>query len=315
MKIVLLCLLIFTALLNFSCGQKVETSPIKENEKIGETVQTSPTPEKYKIIDLSEQVSKWKDENSEPTSLNFKGYQIKPIIVKKSEPESPVADIYDAVLSKKGKTIARFEGIYYPLGNFMSFGTFSFLGDSEKQLVVIEESYKYERDWIVSLTPKYKVLFDSNDYDLGWGRLGVVDIDNDEVYELTLNQSSCLGLGWIDRDCPWAEVVFKYDAKTRRYLPANHIYTDYILENIEAQVKDYEDRKANGRTDLLKIMMKYFYVGKEDEAWKFWDDNFSSHDSSSFSGKNKEQTRETIQNALDKDPIYKFIKADLKKNN
>jgi hypothetical protein len=314
MKFALLCLVIFTTFFNFSCRQNVESSPVAANEQPVETPSPAPTPDKYEEFDIIEQFSRMQAGN-EPAALKYKGYKIEPVTVKKKyDKDSPVADIYDAVLSKNGKRITRFEGVYYPLGNFMSFGLYQFLSGSEKQLFIIEESNRYDHAWIVNLEPKFKVLFDAADYDVLYGYLRVIDIENDGQKEITLSKNCNLGFIFSNVNEPWVKVIFKYDAKARKYLPASHLFEEFTLDGIDAKFQEFNDGKNNSVSELLKIFMTYVYAGKEDEAWKFFDKEIvDSFEYETVSGKvkGKERIREYMKKELNEDPIYKFIRNDL----
>jgi hypothetical protein len=314
MKATAFCLIVLTAFLNFSCGQNVESSPVAINERAAETPRPTPTPDKFEEIDLQAKFSKMENDDL-PDSLKIDGYEVKTVTVKKRDGfDSPEADIYDLVLSKKGKSITRFEGMYYPLGNYMSFGLFSFLGGSEQQLLAFDESYKWERDWIISLTPRYEVLFDSHDYGIGWGRIGVVDVDQDGVYELTELQSIGLNIAWANSDYPWVKVIFKYDSRIHKFTPANHIFTSYSLDSIDEQLKQFKDGQGSTKRDFLEIMLRYFYAGKDSEAWRFFDENFAAQFTNPVADGDKEKTIELIKKALAKDPIYRFVKSDILKD-
>lgn len=305
-------LIFFTALFNFSCQQNVESSPALVDERVAETPQPISTPEKYEEIDIIEQFSRMEAGN-EPIPLEIGDYKISPVTVKKKfYKDSPEADIYDAILSKKGKTIAKFEGIYYPLGNFMSFGLYPFLNNSEKQLLILEESNRYDRAWIINLSPKFEILFDSADFDVLYGYLGAIDIDKDGVFELSAFGSTNLGFTFSWNNETWTKVIFKYDSKSRKYLPASHIFSEYIFENIDEEIQKFREAENRSFSDFLQIFMGYIYAGKEDAAWKFFDESFSTDKLTFGTDINKANTKEKIISALNKDPIYKFIKADLK---
>jgi len=319
MKFALFCLAVMTAILNLSCGQNAASAPSSPSapaEIFEEIPSPVPTPSKYEEIDIIEQISMGGKDNP-PASITVDNYKIrKETVRKKDDADSPVTDISDAVLSKNGKTIARFEGIYYPLGNSMSFGLFSFLGTSEKQLLIVDETNRYDREWIISLSPKYEVLFDAADYHVQGGYMRLIDIDKDGVYELFYGVYIPLSFMFSRSSTPLQMVVFKFDAKTRRYLPATHIFTDYTLAGIDEKVQSFNNNRVNSLSALLKIFITYVYAGKEEEAWKFFDHeglNFSTQET--FSGKveGKEQIIKHIKNALDDDPIYRFIRRDLKR--
>jgi hypothetical protein len=318
MKFVVVCLLGFTVFLNLSCQQEVISSSISKDEQITKVPEPSPTPNKYEETDIIEQFSTMGDEN-QPTLVEFQDYKIKKVSVrKKDEIDSPEADIYDAVVSKNGKTIARFEGIYYPLGNEMSFGLYPFLGESEKQLFILEESNRYDREWIVNLSPKYEVIFDAADFDVISGYLRVIDIDNDGQKEITLYKGNNIGYMFPPKDIPLVRIVFKFDEKTRKYLPASHKFPAFTLKDQEEQIKKFNENKTKKFSKALEIMLTYIYAGKEESAWQLFDNeeiDFTPESVLNAKTESKEQLRVKIKNALNKDPIYKFIKTDLKKKN
>ncbi len=310
MRKIVLSFLIFSEFFNLSCQKQVFSSPVSSNERMVEIPKPTPTPEKFEKIYVIDAM----DDNSH-SLLEFQDYQIEKVTVKKSdEYDNPKADIFDAVVSKNGKKIARLEGTYYPLGNWMNFGLYPFLGESVQQLWVSDRTgNKDGNDWIVSLSPKFEVIFDSNDYKY-WQNSGFVDVEKDGVLELLVAQVNDLDLGLASMNDPWAEVVFKYDPKTHKYQPASHILTEYTLDGIVEKINKYREADSKSFKDLLEIMLIYFYAGKENEAWNFFAENFSPKDNYSGRVSDKKQARKTIKTALDKDPIYKYIKADLKKN-
>jgi len=318
MKIALLGLVILTGFLNFSCGKQVESSPIAAYEKPAEMPQTVSTPEKYEEIDIIEKISRMEAGN-EPTPLEFGDYTIKPVTVKKKEDdESPETEIYDAVLTKKGKTIARFEGVYYPLGNFMSFGLYQFLKGSEKQLFIIEESHRFDHAYIVNLSPKFEILFDAADFDVLDGYLRVIDIDVDGEKEITLAKNCDLGFEFTNIDRPWARIIFRYDAAARKFLPASHKFTDYTLQDQDERLGRFNESREKDFGEFLQIFIKYIYAGYETEAWKFFDENerfFRGMETLSGKIDSREQLKTHIIVDLKKDPVYKFISNDFKNRN
>ncbi len=82
-----------------------------------------------KIVSLSEYFTS-------QDSLAYNGFVVKKVFRKVKPKNSPEAEIADLVIKKNGKILLKFDGIYYPLGNGLDFGLFSFLGGEEKQLAV-----------------------------------------------------------------------------------------------------------------------------------------------------------------------------------
>lgn len=310
MKVAMFCLVVLAAVANFSCRQSVESSHIPVNEKTGEIIKPAPTPIEYEEIDIIEQFSRMSVGNN-PEALEFRDYKIEPVLVKKKyDEDSPVAGIYDAVLTKNGRKVARFESVYHPLGNFMSFGLYPFLRSSEKQLFIVEESHRYDRELIINLYPKYEVLFDAADFEVLRGYLRVIDMENDGEKEITLGKNCNLGFIYSNSEEPWVSIIFKYDAKARKYLPASHKYPEFTLKSRDLQ----EFMEGGKKIFSLKVFMAYIYAGKEAEAWKIFDEaelNFPVENYSTGKIENKQELKENILKGLAKDKIYKFIKKDL----
>lgn len=250
---------------------------------------------------------------AERESLKFEGYEVKKFLTKKKfDNDSPIADIADAVLQKNGKTLFRFEGVYYPNGNQIEFGLFSFLDSKTKQLIIYETTNRYGRVWIVSLSPKPKILFDSND----WGDFREFvyfdDIDEDGKYEISMQTEVTLSF----EDKPIAHInipqigyIFKYDNKKGRFLPANHKFQNLYLEKIDERISKVKSQDSSSGfdeyaiKDFIDIFLIYIYAGKENEAWEFFDKEYNLKD--------KEIRKEKIKVILNKDPIYKSIKNEL----
>jgi hypothetical protein len=205
--------------------------------------------------------------------------------------ETPdLTDVSYAVLKRKGKVLVQFDGVYFGLGNATDFGLFSFLGGNARQLVVSQTIPRGGRHWIVDLSPDYRVIYDSADYGVGREELSVLDIDKDGRFEVLQENVAFYGLdGFSMADTPLPLVIFKYDEQAQKYLPANHLFKDYALKNIDAKSK------------LLDKTLQYIYAGEEQEGWAFFDREYK--------GSNKEDLKSKITAILKKDSVYKFIYA------
>lgn len=320
------------------CNPACQNQTVNSQNSNGLLPQASP-----RTIESPTETSQTNDENiisiedivSEQGSLKYEGYEIKKFLTKKKyDDDSPTADISDAVLQKNGKTIFKFEGVYYPLGNQFEFGLFSFLGDKTKQLIIYETSNRYGRVWIVRLSPKPKILFDSKD----WGGVRefiyIDDIDEGGKYEISLQTEKTLSFENLAHiNVPQIGYDFKYNNKSERFLPANESFRDEYLEGLNERVLKIEPlNSSNGFNENLKkerdaisnssrnsingfdeevikdfigIFLTYIYAGKENEAWEFFDKKYNLED--------KETRRDKIKDVLSKDPIYKFIQNDMNK--
>src|SRR5215204_1277296 len=183
----------------------------------------------------------------------------------KIEETPDLTEVSYAVLKRKGKVLAKFDGVYFGLGNVTEFGLFPFLGGNARQLVVSQTIPRGGRHWIVNLSPNFRVIYDSADYGVGREDLSVLDIDKDGRYKVLQEDVSFYGLdGFSMADTPLPTVIFKYDEQARKYLPANHLFKDYALKNIDKQSK------------MLDKTLRYIYAGEEQKGWAFFDREYKS---------------------------------------
>jgi hypothetical protein len=209
----------------------------------------------------------------------------------KIEDTTDLIDVSYAVLKRKGKILATFDGVYFSLGNATDFGLFPFLGGNAKQLVVSQTIPRGGRHWIVDLSPEYCIVYDSADYGVGREDLSVLDIDKDGRFEVLQENVAFYGLdGFSMADTPLPLVIFKYDERARKYLPANHLFKDYALKNIDTESKP------------LDKTLRYIYAGEEQKGWAFFDKECQSSD--------KEDLKSKITAILKRDPVYKFIYSE-----
>jgi len=97
----------------------------------------------------------------------------------------PGADSWTITIKKKGKVLERFETGDTMSKDWAKLGLFNFLGGRRKQLIVEGYSGGAHCCWqyrIVDLSPIYRVLYNSDDWNVG-NRLTPVDLDKDGVFE------------------------------------------------------------------------------------------------------------------------------------
>jgi len=141
------------------------------------------------------------------------------------------------------------------------------------------------------------------------------------VFELSAGKSASLGFYFSRSSEKAVETIFKYDSKSNKYLPATHIFPEFVLQGFEKkdfaeQVGQFKESKSKFAPEFLQIFIKYVYAGKEAEAWKFFDETeleFNERWDLLDKLSDKEQLRKRIKIFLDKDPIYKFIQKDSKR--
>jgi hypothetical protein len=232
-------------------------------------------------------------------SLSYNGFDIATIVKAK-----PIEFSY-AVIKKNGRVVAKFDSphVHGGPGNGINIGLFPLLGGKAKQLIISQTLPRTGRHWIVELAANPKVLFYSGDYEVGREEVWAVDLDGDGVYEIGLYVTSFYGAfsQLSVMYTPLPEMVFRYDRRARRYLPANHRYRDYLLKDIETGISDLpsapgEEYLASRLNGLLRLI----YAGKEKEGWEFFDKAYTLPDADKI----KAIVKENLQNA----PAYKFIR-------
>lgn len=214
-----------------------------------------------------------------------------------------------AVLARGEKTLLTFDaGVYHGGLNSVGFGLFPFLGGEEKQLVVSQDAPREGRQWIVSLSPHPRVIYDGPAFEAGreGDDLRVVDLDGDGVYEVVA--LLCHFYGFRDwalapNATPLPEIVFKYDAKARKYLPANDLFRERLLKDAEekkAKVRGPAERESH-TADVLSLVLAYVYAGEERAAWEFYEAAYKLPD--------KAELRKEIEGELRAEPVYRFVRA------
>ena len=293
--------LIFTACQN----QNVKSEQLSASEfNRSESKTPMPSPEmileKYKEIYFEEYFSK-------DDFLEFNGYRLeREKVVKELKEEKIKADIFDTVLKKNGKVIKRFEGVFYPLGNQMDFGSVSLIG-GEKQFFVIDTTHRFERNWIFSLQPEYRLLFDSADFHLLRGGMAGIDFDNDGVYEITLSRMEYGIFTFPNSEVPNVRIIFKYDPQKKRFLPASHLFPEFTLKGLNERIERFRQNERKSFPEVLAITLVYIYAGQESDGWKFFDENFVSYEFSGEKIEDKNEAKQKIKKELSENPIYRFI--------
>lgn len=233
-------------------------------------------------------------------SLSYNGFDV--TTTAKRSKGKPM-DLSYAVIKKDGRVIARFDNSQEEGMNAAQVGLFPLLGSKTKQLIISQTVPRGGRHWIVELTANPKALFDSGDYEVGREEVWAVDIEGDGVYEICLFVTSFYLV--FDQlsvmSTPLPTVIFRYDKQEGRYLPANHRYRDYLLKDIETEIKDLP--VESGERYLarrLNVLLRLLYAGKEKEGWEFFDKAYALPDA------DKIKTR--VKGVLREAPAYKLIR-------
>jgi hypothetical protein len=239
-------------------------------------------------------------------SLSYNGFKIAKIekrLKGKSQAHSYSQELSNAVIKKNGKVLAEFEGLHGGLMNATDIGLFPLLGGKTKQLIISQTLPRNGRHWIVELNANPKVLFDSGDYEVGREEVWAVDIEGDGVHEIKLFVTSFYGAfnQLSAASTPLPPLVFRYDKRAGRFLPANHHYRDHLLGGIETEISDLPT--AAGELYLasrLNVLLLLLYAGKEKEGWEFFDKAYTLPDA--------DKIKAIVKRELQKAPAYKFIR-------
>jgi hypothetical protein len=235
-------------------------------------------------------------------SLTYGGYDVVKLRKKVRVEHKPgLTEVSYAVLKRNGRVIAKFDGIYFGLGNATDFGLFSFLGGEAKQLVVSQTVPRDGRHWVVDLSPDARVIFDSGEYGVGREEFSVIDIDKDGVHEISMPVTEFyLFENMYMAETPLPEIVFKYDRKAGKYFPANPAFQAYALRGVEDEIRRlHTDDQGRYLSHRLGIVLRYIYAGKEAEAWSFFDKEYRLPD--------KEVMKAKIKAVLKNEAVYKYL--------
>ncbi len=205
------------------------------------------------------------------------------------------------VLKRKGRVVAKFDGVESGVGVATDFGAFPFLGGGARQLAVSLTVPRGGRHWVVDLSsPRPRVVFDSYDYGVGREELSVIDLDSDGTYELSMPVTTFYMFeNMAMAETPLPEIVFKYDAKARRYLPANRLFPDYALRKVDGDIEALKPDNPAYMSERLDILLRYVYAGREREGWDFFDRAYARAD--------RDALKRKIASALGKEPVYRFL--------
>ena len=153
------CSLFLITLVVWGCKASLTISKPASNSQ-AQATPSSKQPNKY--IHLLESASNKSD------ALSYGGYDLVKLLKKVKLEETPsLTEVSFAVLKRKGKVLATFDGVYSGVGNATDFGLFSFLNGEAKQIFVSQTIPSGGRHWVVNLSPDFHVIYDSGDWGVG----------------------------------------------------------------------------------------------------------------------------------------------------
>lgn len=213
-----------------------------------------------------------------------------------------MTDASYVVLKRKGRVVAKFDGVEYGAGVATLFGAFNFLGGRARQLAVSLTVPRGGRHWVVDLShASPRVIFDSFDYGVGREELSVIDLDKDGTYELSMPVTAFYGFENMSMaETPLPDIIFKYDAKARAYLPANRLFPEYALRGVDEDVRALKPDDAAYMSRRLDVLLRYVYAGREREGWDFFDRAYERPD--------RDALRKKIASELGEERVYRFLR-------
>ena len=300
-RLALLLSLIFLSLIA-SCSQPASSQSTQTVPKVSPSpspAAEAPGPDPEQLVDI------YLDKDK----VLHRGYEVRRLkktinyeYGDQSKPSSNPVEISYAVIKRNGKVVAQFNGPYFSAGNFTDFGLFDFLGDGSQELIVSTTVFRGGSHWVVSFVPEFSVLFDSEEFGVGREEFCVVDIDKDGIYEISLPVTAFYEMQdkMYIGEIPLPEIIFKYDPRKKKYLPANGLYLDYTMRGLDEEMRKL-DQEGNYLSRRLRILLRYIYAGREDEGWAFFDSAYQQPD--------KVEIKARIQSVLNLQPVYKYLKA------
>jgi hypothetical protein len=248
-----------------------------------EVLTNKPTPrieERAIVVDESEEPQQLIDIFSDET-LFYKGYDVRKLTDKVSYGHNNEVEVSYAVLQKYDLTFVKFDGVYFVEGNSTEFGLFDLFGNGSQQLIVSQTVPRGGRHWVVDGSSGVRVLFDSWDYSVGREEFYVIDVDKDGIYEISLPFTAFYAMQdkMYIGEIPLPEIVFKYDAKAWKYVPANHLFPEYTLRGIEQDIEQlHTDDGSNYLSKRLDILLRYIFAHRSEQGWEFFNREYQHPD-------------------------------------
>ena len=297
----------FVLLLIFSA---CKTSPPVAQQTVVATPQPSATAMKATPSQSEDEGKSAEDFFTKEDTLSYDGYDVMKLHKKiKDETWGPnPIDTNYVVLKRKQKVLATFDGPHHSIGNAVDFGLFSFLGKKGKQLIVSITIPRGGRQWIADLSPAYREIFATEKWGVGreGADLGFVDIDKDGALEITAGDFWYYVFNEISMsETPVVNVIFSYETKAGKYVPANHVFPEYSLRAVDERIKSLPANEGQGYLGgRVDVLLAYVYAGKEKEGWEFFDQ--------AYEAKDKAQVKAKIKNVLKHSLVYQYIRKHSK---
>lgn len=218
-------------------------------------------------------------------------------------------DAFHVVVKQGGRIVKTCDGVFFGGGNASDFGVCPPLNRESGRLIVSQTIPRHGRHWVIEASPKFRVAFDSGEYEVGGEDGEILDIDQDGAAELVLSVGSFYGAfsELPVSNAPTPRVIFQYDARVGKYLPANRIFQARLLEKIDRDIKNQSGTGRTSPSSVLATTLDFLYAGAEAEGWSYFEREYPN--SPEPSAPNKTAARLTIRTILRRSPAYQFIRA------
>jgi len=157
---------------------------------------------------------------------------------------------------------------------------------------------------VADFSREFKIIFDGQKFYVGreGNDMTISDLDGDGVQEIIVPITVFYGFqSWGSvSETPLPDIIFKYEAGKREYLPANPHFKECLLQDIEAADKSL--RALNEQPSLGQLMsvaLDYVFVGEELKGWQFFDEMCKLPD--------KAKIKAAMQKELNEHPVYRYV--------
>jgi hypothetical protein len=307
--ILVAALLVSSAFEQSHIGKRMPQSqkaPLKNTGKPESSAGTGPTCGAQKTVQLTDTAGQFQRIVYRDYSIETRNRRARVDVPPENGPSLPPVKVSYFIVRRGAKTVAKFDGdIYFALGNGAEGGLFPLLNNGSKQLILSQDIFRTGMQWVVDFSKGFRVIFDGKEFNVGreTGDLTISDLDGDRIHEITVPITTFYGFqGWrlSTSETPLPAIIFKYDSRLRKYLPANPLFAHCLLPGIrkdEAFARTIDQSKQLGT--LMSVVLDYIFIGDEAQGWKFFEETCSLPD--------KKQIRTDMEKELGNHPVYRYI--------
>lgn len=256
------------------------------------------------VCPTNTRAQKLRDILSDSKALSYRDYKV-------SISASRDGKTSTATVKRTGRVITKSVNANGPFSEIFvhtRIGFVSLLGKRTNQLIIQQYSGGAHccLSWhIYDLYPKFRLIFDSARYPIGDAMedAELIDVDHDGQLEFAHQSNQ---FAYFDEACFTClllpDVVFPFDRRAQRYLPANHIFKKFALRQVSLDLERLRRSKENPSeywAYSLDVALRYIYAGMERRAWAFF--------ARTYGGRSNRELKSKIRLNLRTDGIYRFL--------